>query len=233
MFERYTEKARRVIFFARYEASQFGSPFIETEHLLLGLLREDRALAYRFLGSDASVVESIRKQIEGRTTIREKVSTSVDLPLSYECKRVLSYGAEEAERLGDKHIGTEHLLLGLLREEKSFAAELLHDRGLRISTIREVVGCAPIYRCRTCHHEGVWAIKIRRVEVMADGTGVLHADQDDSVDKSLHQSVTADWLKQHNPQPGGYYVVSSSAGKQHAFYMPAELFEVGFERIER
>src|ERR1700683_662573 len=136
MFERYTEKARRGIFFARYEASQFGSPFIETEHLLLGLLREDKTLANRFLRSHAAV-ESIRKQIEGHTTIREKVSTSVDLPLSHECKRVLAYGAEEAERLNHKHIGTEHLLLGLLREEKCFAAEILHERGLRLSTIRE------------------------------------------------------------------------------------------------
>ena len=136
MFERYTEKARRVIFFARYEASQFGSPYIETEHLLLGLLREDKALTNRFLRSHASV-ESIRKQIEGHTTIREKVSTSVDLPLSNECKRVLAYAAEEAERLSHKHIGTEHLLLGLLREEKCFAAEILHERGLRLATIRE------------------------------------------------------------------------------------------------
>jgi len=136
MFERYTEKARRVIFFARYEASQFGSPYIETEHLLLGLLREDKALTNRFLRSHASV-ESIRKQIEGHTTIREKVSTSVDLPLSNECKRVLAYAAEEAERLSHKHIGTEHLLLGLLREEKCFAAEILHERGLRLPAIRE------------------------------------------------------------------------------------------------
>ncbi len=136
MFERYTEKARRVIFFARYEASQFGSPYIETEHLLLGLLREDKALTNRFLRQHSSV-DSIRKQIEGHTTIREKVSTSVDLPLSNECKRVLAYAAEEAERLSHKHIGTEHLLLGLLREEKCFAAEILHERGLKLQTIRE------------------------------------------------------------------------------------------------
>jgi ATP-dependent Clp protease ATP-binding subunit ClpC len=138
MFERYTEKARRVIFFARYEASQFGSPYIETEHLLLGLLREDKALANRFLRSQANI-ESIRKQIEAQTTIREKVSTSVDLPLSHECKRVLAFAAEEAERLSHKHIGTEHLLLGLLREEKCFAAEILHDRGLRLATVREEI----------------------------------------------------------------------------------------------
>src|ERR1700674_2070517 len=97
MFERYTEKARRVIFYARYESSQFGSPYIETEHGLLGLLREDKALANRCLRSDAPL-ESIRKQIERQTTVREKISTSVDLPLSNECKRILAYAAEEAER---------------------------------------------------------------------------------------------------------------------------------------
>src|SRR5271166_3106308 len=136
MFERYTEKARRVIFFARYEASQFGSPYIETEHLLLGLLREDKALTNRFLRSHASV-ESIRKQIEAHTTIREKVSTSVDLPLSNECKRILAYAAEEAEALGHKHIGTEHLLLGVLREDKCFGAEMLHERGVKLDEVRE------------------------------------------------------------------------------------------------
>src|SRR5580658_9653349 len=138
MFERYTEKARRVIFFARYEASQFGSPYIETEHLLLGLLREDKALANRFLRSHAAI-ESIRKQIEAHTTIREKVSTSVDLPLTHECKRVLAYGAEESQRLNHKHIGTDHLLLGLLREKESFAAQLLREQGLTLESVRQQV----------------------------------------------------------------------------------------------
>ena len=136
MFERYTERARRVIFFARYEASQFGSTTIETEHLLLGLIREDKNLTNRFLRNQSSI-ENIRKEIEGRTTIREKVSTSIDLPLSNECKRILAYAAEEAERLNHRHIGTEHLLLGILREEKCVAGEILHERGLRLNAIRE------------------------------------------------------------------------------------------------
>jgi ATP-dependent Clp protease ATP-binding subunit ClpC len=136
MFEKYTEKARRVIFFARYEASQFGSPYIETEHLLLGLLREDKALTNRFLRGHAQV-EAIRKQIEDHTVMREKVSTSVDLPLSNEGKRVLGYAVEEAARLSHQHIGTEHLLLGLLREENSFAAQLLKERGIVLLQIRE------------------------------------------------------------------------------------------------
>jgi Clp amino terminal domain, pathogenicity island component len=142
MFERYTEKARRVIFFARYEASQFGSPYIETEHLLLGLLREDKALTNRFLSS-YDAVESIRTQIEGHATIREKASTSVDLPLSNESKRVLAYAAEEAERLSHKHIGTEHLFLGLLRERDGFAATLLNERGVLIDAARSLIASQP------------------------------------------------------------------------------------------
>lgn len=135
MFERYTEKARRTIFFARYEASQFGSPEIESEHLLLGILREGKALASLLLSSDASV-ESIRKQIEAKATFREKSSTSVDLPLSNECKRILAYAAEEAHRLAHKHIGAEHLILGILREDSCFAARLLRERGLNLDETR-------------------------------------------------------------------------------------------------
>jgi ATP-dependent Clp protease ATP-binding subunit ClpC len=138
MFERYTEKARRTIFFSRYEASQFGSPYIETEHLLLGIFREDKFLTNKFLRSQATL-ESIRKQIEGQTTIREAVSTSVDISLSEESKRILKYAAEEADSLSDKHIGTEHLLLGVLREEKCLAAKILHDHGVQLATAREEV----------------------------------------------------------------------------------------------
>ena len=88
------------MFFGRYEASQFGSPYIESEHLLLGLLRENKALADTFLHSHGGM-ESLRKQVEGHTTIREKVST-VDLPISDECKRILAYAAEEADKLSHK-----------------------------------------------------------------------------------------------------------------------------------
>src|SRR5256884_9772826 len=95
MFERYTEKARRVIFFARYEASQFGAPAIEPEHLLLGLMREDKTLTSRFFPRASVTIEAIRKEIEGRTLLREKISTSVELPLAPETKRVLAYAHEE------------------------------------------------------------------------------------------------------------------------------------------
>ena len=132
MFERYTEKARRVIFFARYEASQFGCSCIETEHLVLGVLREGKALANQFLASEA-----VRHSITQRRKPDLKVSTSVDLPLSHESKRALAYAAEESERMNHKHIGTVHLLLGLLREEKSFGAQLLREQGLTLDLVRE------------------------------------------------------------------------------------------------
>jgi hypothetical protein len=142
VFERYTERARRVIFFARYEASQFGSSLIETQHLLLGLIREDKNLTNRFLRNSSSI-ESLRREIESRVERRERIPTSIDLPLSEECMRILAYANEETERLNHRHIGTEHLLLGILREEKCVAWELLYERGLRLDVIREELARVP------------------------------------------------------------------------------------------
>ena len=142
MFERYTEKARRVIFFVRFEASQYGSPFIETEHLLLGLLREDPVLHRQFLGP-TSVAAEIRSEIERHIIRRERISTSVEVPLTNESKKVLNLAAEEAERLAHRHVGTEHLLVAMIRVEGSLAAQLLRERGLKPDVIRMELAKAP------------------------------------------------------------------------------------------
>lgn len=136
MFERYTEKARRVIFFGRYEATQFGSPAIDPEHLLLGLLREDKRLLSRFFPEGDAAVKSIRSAITTKSVLREKVSTSVELPLAPETKQLLAYAHEESDALQHRHIGTEHLLLGLLRMNASIAAKVLLERGLSADKIR-------------------------------------------------------------------------------------------------
>ena len=136
MFDRYTETARRVIFFARYEASQYGSSSIETEHLLLGLLRADPILIRRFLGA-GSVAADISADLEKHIPRGERISTSVDMPLSQECDKVLKRAAEECERLAQRHIGTEHLLLGILRAEGSLASRFLRERGVKPEVIRE------------------------------------------------------------------------------------------------
>lgn len=136
MFERYTEKARRVIFFARYEASAFGSPYIESEHLLLGFLRESKALSAKLFSGPSFTVDNIRKEIERHTAVGKKFPTSVDLPLSKECQNILRHASEEADRLEHKHIGTEHILAGILVEQNCYAARLLNEHGVSLDTIR-------------------------------------------------------------------------------------------------
>lgn len=133
MFERYTERARRVVFFARYEANQYGSPEIDTEHLLLGLLREEKSIR-RWLPK--ANLETIRQRVDNRSPKLAPTPTSIDLPLSESAKRVLKFTCDEADRLSSKHIATEHLLLGLLDEEHCFAAELLREAGTDATAIR-------------------------------------------------------------------------------------------------
>jgi ketosteroid isomerase-like protein len=143
MFERYTEKARRVIFFARYEASQYGSPYIETEHLLLGLLREDPSLVRRFLGPDSGAA-NIRTDIESHIPRREPIPTFVEVPLTEDCKKLLKFAAEESERLAQRRVETGHLLLGILRVEGSLASRLLRERGVKLEAVREQLAGPPV-----------------------------------------------------------------------------------------
>jgi ATP-dependent Clp protease ATP-binding subunit ClpC len=148
VFERYTEKARRVIFFARDEASQFGSSLIETEHLLLSLLREDEALSRR-LGESPLPPEAIRKRIEERTPHLETATPVADIQLSNGSKRILAYAAQGADRLGNAHIGTEHLLLGVVSEKGGFAAKVLSEAGIKASDFRSIFGRTRIPSWRT------------------------------------------------------------------------------------
>src|SRR5207302_1723395 len=144
MFERYTERARRVLFFARYEASQLGSISIETEHLLLGLIREGKGLTSRIFARSHLSLENIRKEIEGRTVFREKVSTSVEIPFSAETKRVLQFAAEEADRLLHNYIGTEHLQQVLCRRTKNNAV-LIGEPGVGKTAIVEGLAQKIVY----------------------------------------------------------------------------------------
>jgi ATP-dependent Clp protease ATP-binding subunit ClpC len=136
MFERYTERARRVFFFTRYEASELGSRSIETEHVLLGLLREGKGLTSAIFERLRVPLGSIHTDIAGRTTFREKLPTSIEIPFSAATIRVLQFAAEEADRFKDQHIGSEHLLLGLLREETCVAASILATHGQNLDMVR-------------------------------------------------------------------------------------------------
>jgi hypothetical protein len=139
MFERYTEQARRVIFFARFEASQSASPAIEPEHMLLGLLRENKDLLVK-LTPLPDPAGAIRKSVEHRAPPAEMISTSVELPLALGTKDVLTKAFEESEALGHRHIGPEHLLLGLLADTESRAAEALQASRITAEGIRNFIG---------------------------------------------------------------------------------------------
>src|SRR4051812_47710523 len=122
MFERYTEGARRVIFFGRFEAMAFGKTTIETEHLLLGVVREGLSASRRLVPGLPSTIEEVRKDAAKKNPPADHATrSSTDLPLSNEGKHVLAHAAQEAERLEDRQIRVEHILLGLLREEQSVA----------------------------------------------------------------------------------------------------------------
>jgi ATP-dependent Clp protease ATP-binding subunit ClpA len=133
VFERYTESARRTVFHARLTATEFGRTEIETEHLLVGLLH-DSAFANQFL--PGIPVNDLKDEIWEKTLFKQRLDTSVDMPLSNELKRALAYASQEAERLAHRHIGNEHLLLGILRESRCLAAQLLTERGIDAQELR-------------------------------------------------------------------------------------------------
>jgi ATP-dependent Clp protease ATP-binding subunit ClpC len=139
MFERFSEAARRALFFARYEASRAGSVSIETEHMLLGVLRADTETVRELLRGSGISLESLRRELETRPGRGEPTPTSVEIPFSAQSKRALQFTAEQADRLRHSDIGPEHMLLGLLREEKSVAETLLTGHGLRLDLLRKAL----------------------------------------------------------------------------------------------
>src|SRR5262245_26086800 len=139
MFERYTEQARRALFFARYEAFQRGSPEIGTEHLLLALFRDEQSVTARVFARAGLSLAEIHQQVDARTSQHALLSDSSEVPFSTDAKRVLRDAAEEADRLLHNRVGTEHLLLGLLREERCTGAAILNQLGLRLATVRDQI----------------------------------------------------------------------------------------------
>jgi len=197
MFERYTEKARRTIFFARYEAAQAASPTIQPAHLLLGILREDPELVTRG-SSNGRSVKSIREAIAARTPPpKELISTSVELALASETKRVLAYAHEESQSLSHRHIGTEHLLLGLLREKGTLAAQVLLEHGLESDTLRgdivpKALTSSGAEKCRTLL--GLERLLEQRLDLV-NGAKVGLVCNQASVNHRFHHA--ADLLHEH------------------------------------
>jgi len=139
MFSRFTLPALQVLFFARYEVSQLASSALEPEHILMGIMGQGNGLGSRILARTIDSLDDLHRDIVRRVTGREKVPESQEVPFSPSSQRALQYAAEEADRLLHKYVGTEHLLLGLLHEVGSVAAEVLTARGLSVEVVRGAI----------------------------------------------------------------------------------------------
>ncbi len=139
MFEKYNEKARRALFFARYEASKLGSRVIESEHILLGILREGEDSITELLQRLEIKPEDLRREIEGERVFVERISSTAELPLSDESKKILAHASHEAESMAHAAVGSEHLLIGVLRVHGSLAQRILVQYGCTVAKAREEV----------------------------------------------------------------------------------------------
>jgi ATP-dependent Clp protease ATP-binding subunit ClpC len=138
VFERFTERARHVVVFAQEEARAFKHDYIGTEHILLGLLREEEGVAARVLGSLEITAEGVRAQIEQIVGLGEEAAAG-QIPFTPRAKKVLELALREALSIGHNYIGTEHILLGLVRENDGVAARIMLDLGADAQRVREQV----------------------------------------------------------------------------------------------
>jgi ATP-dependent Clp protease ATP-binding subunit ClpC len=137
MFERFSDSARRVVFFARGQASVLGTEKITPELLLLGMLQENAQELSRLIGAEADSCDGLRKQIEENIPRGNPFSTSADIPVSKEFARIFQHAVEETSGNGISTVQPGHLLIGILREEGCRAAELIRANGADLGIVRE------------------------------------------------------------------------------------------------
>ena len=138
-FDRYTPKARQALFFSRYAAGQVGSAVIEPEHVLLGLIRAGQGLTSRIFERADFSLEHARAELVP-TGALEPLSSSVQISFGAETRQILRRTVEEADQLLHHDIGIAHVLLGILREERTIATSVLRRNGMRLDTVRADIG---------------------------------------------------------------------------------------------
>jgi ATP-dependent Clp protease ATP-binding subunit ClpC len=139
MFDRFTERARKVILLAKEEAKRFNHDYIGTEHILLGLIKEGEGVAAAVLQNLGLNLDMIRLEVEKLVQPGPSTVTSGDIPFTPKAKKVIELAMDEAKSLGHNYIGTEHLLLGLIRESEGVAAQVLLNLGLDLEKVRKEI----------------------------------------------------------------------------------------------
>src|SRR6188508_1282450 len=139
MYERFTDRARKVMQLANQEAQRFNHEYIGTEHILLGLVKEGSGVAANVLKNLDVDLRKIRLEVEKIVQSGPDMVTMGKLPQTPRAKKVIEYSMEEARNLNHNYVGTEHLLLGLIREQEGVAAQVLMNLGLKLEDVREEV----------------------------------------------------------------------------------------------
>jgi len=138
MFEKFTERGRKVIIYAREEAEKRQNDYLGTEHLLLGLLREEESLPMVILKKMGLSAEELRMEVERNLPTGSNILTFGDIPFTPRAKKVLELAVEEARLLGHSYIGSEHLLIGLIREDAGIAGKILRSLGANLLGVRQL-----------------------------------------------------------------------------------------------
>ena len=139
MFERFSDRARKVMALANQEAERFNHEYIGTEHFLLGLVKEGAGVGANVLKNLGVDLDKVRMEVEQLVKSGPEMVTMGKLPQTPRAKKVIEYAVEQARLLGHNYVGTEHLLLGLLREGEGVAAQVLMNMGLKLDEVREEV----------------------------------------------------------------------------------------------
>jgi len=139
MFDRFTNRARQVIIIARKEADRFNHNYIGTEHILLGLIKLGQGVAVNVLRRMGLDFETVRREVEKAVGKGPETKPGGEIPLTSRAKKVIEYAVEEATSLNHSYVGTEHILMGLLREEEGVAARVLTNLDIDIESVREEV----------------------------------------------------------------------------------------------
>src|SRR5512140_1060137 len=139
MFERFTDRARKVMALANQEAQRFNHEYIGTEHILLGLVKEGSGVGANVLKNLDVDLRKVRLEVEKIVKAGPEMVTMGKLPQTPRAKKVIEYAIEEARNLNHNYVGTEHLLLGLLRAQAGVSAQVLMTLGLKLEDVREEV----------------------------------------------------------------------------------------------
>ncbi len=139
MFERFTDRARKVMALANQEAQRFNHDFIGTEHVLLGLVKEGSGVGANVLKNLDVDLKKLRLEIEKQVKSGPDMVTMGKLPQTPRAKKVIEFAIEEARSLNHNYVGTEHILLGLLRETEGNAAQVIMNLGLKLEDVRQEV----------------------------------------------------------------------------------------------